>query len=272
MILNILETLGFKEEEVNTYLSLLDAGAVSGGELAKKMGVPRPTVYGYLDKLVIGGLVTQSLKRGVRIYVPEPADKIRQLYNRKISDLKAKEKVLDNLIPELEKRSGSSFMRPRIQIFEGRHGLEEALHDPMRYQNIKVRSFWSIKSAIEATSKDFFWYINEERIKKNIWVDAIWPPEQVVDIKQNPFMGAGKEFRREIRVAPSGTDSTMGYWIYANKVLFASSSKESFCFIIESAELFEMMNNQHKILWGASRPLNPKVEDMKVFLDSISNN
>lgn len=271
MIQEIFETLGFKEEEVKTYLSLLDAGPSSGGDLAKKMGMKRPTIYGYLDRLVAGGLVTQSLRRGVKIYVPEPSDKIRMLYRRKIDDLKSKEKALDTVIPELEKRTGLNLMRPRVHLFEGRDGMETALQDHLSYQDTNMLAFWSIKAAIEATSEDFFWYINKARIRNNMYLHAIWPPEQAVDVKRFPFMGVGDEFKREIRVAPEGIHSSMGYWIYANKVLFASSRAESFCFIIESSELVEMMTNQHRVIWNMSTPITPSEADMKPFLDDLYN-
>lgn len=269
MLQEIFETLDVKEEESKTYISLLEKGPSGAGELARSMGLPRPTVYGYLEKLVQVGLVTQSMRRGVKIFVPEPGDKIRVIYKRKIEDLKTKEKTLDQIIPELEKHAGLNLMRPRMQFFEGRDGIETALQDNLSYSNLTMRAFWSIKAAIEATSEDFFWYLNKERIKRNMSLRGIWPPEQAVDIKRFPFMGVGPEFKREIRVAPEGIDSSMGYWIYANKVLFASSRAESFCFIIESAELVQMMSNQHKVIWNLSKPIIPKASDMKPFLDDL---
>ncbi|MBX2834677.1 MAG: helix-turn-helix domain-containing protein [Micavibrio sp.] len=271
MINDIFETLGFKEEETKTYLALLDTGPSSGGDLSKKLGMPRPTVYGYLEKLVSGGLVTQSIHRGVKVFTPESGERIRVLYKRKIEDLRTKEKALDNVIPKLEKRSGLNLMRPRIHFFEGRSGMEAALQDNLSYSNLTMLAFWSIRSAIEATSEEFFWYLNKERIKRDMHLRGIWPPEQAVDVKRYPFMGVGKDFKREIRVAPTGIDSSMGYWIYANKVLFASSSAESFCFVIESSELVEMMSNQHKVIWDISTPITPKQEDMRPFLNDLYN-
>ena len=268
-IKEIFETLGFKEDEVKTYLSLLDTGAVSGGDLSKKMGIPRPTVYGYLEKLVAGGLVSQSVRRGVKIFVPEAGDRVRLLYQRKIDDLKAKEKSLDRLIPQLEKRAGMSLMRPRIQMYEGRDGMETALQDNLSYTGITMLSFWSIRSAIEATSQDFFWYLNKERIKRDLHLKAIWPQDQVIDVKQFPFMGSGPEFKRDVRIAPKGVEASMGYWVYANKVLFASSRAESFCMIIESKELVQTMSMQHKVIWDLSTPIIPKATDMKPFLDDL---
>ncbi len=269
MIHDIFETLGFKEEEVRTYLSLLDVGSSSGGDLAKKIGMPRPTVYGYLESLVRGGLATQSVRRGVKVFTAESGDRIRILYKRKIEDLRSKEKALDTIIPELEKRAGMSFMRPRIQIFEGRDGIETALQDHLSYTKIMMLAFWSIRSAIEATSDDFFWYLNKERIRRDMHLRGIWPQDQIVDVKRFPFMGVGPEYKREIRIAPEGVEASMGYWIYANKVLFSSSRAESFCIIIESQELVQTMTVQHKVIWGLSTPFMAKASDMKPFLDDL---
>jgi len=269
MIQEIFETLGFKEEEVKAYLSLLDMGPSSGGDLAKKIGFKRATAYGYLDRLVAGGLVTQSMRRGVKIYVPEPSEKIRMLYRRKIDDLKSKEKALDTVIPELEKRTGLNLMRPRIHLFEGRDGMESAIMDVLSHPGTKIFGFWSIKAAIEATSEDFFWYHNKERIGRDIYMDVIWPPEQAIDVKRYPSLGVGEAFKREIRVAPAGLDSSMGYWIYEHKVMFMTSRAERFGFIIESAELVEMMLNQHRVIWNMSTPITPSASDMKPFLDDL---
>lgn len=270
MINDIFETLGIKEEESKTYMSLLEKGACGAGDLAKIMGLPRPTVYGYLERLRLTGLVTQSVRRGVKVFVPEPGNKIRVLYKRKIEDLRAKEKTLDDIIPELEKHAGLNLMRPRMQFFEGRSGLETALQDHLSHSGLEMLAFWSIKAAIEATSEEFWWWLNKERIKRDMWLKGIWPPEQAVDVKRFPFMGVGKEFKREIRMAPEGIESSMGYWIYANKVFFASSRAESFCFIIESSELVQMMSNQHKVIWNLSKPITPSESDMKPFLDDLN--
>lgn len=285
MMEEIFETLGFKPEESRAYLTLLDlGGASSGSALAKAMDLPRASVYGYLDKLVAGGLVNQSLsshqssdsiplvgtpKRTGKTFIAEPPERLRLLYKRKIDHLKTKEKLLDTIIPSLEEKSGTNLYRPRIHIFEGRNGMETALQDFLKYDNLYISSFWSIKAAIQATSEDFFWYINKERIKKNSYIQAIWPQNQVIDIKRYPSLGVGPEFKREIRIAPKGLESDMGYWSYANKVLFCSSNTENFSFIIESAELHRMINTHHIALWNISSPLIANPEDMRPFLDDI---
>lgn len=264
MIQDIFDTLGFKEDEAKTYLTLLDSGVKTAGDLAKIMGVPRPTLYGYLERLTASGLVHQSMRKGVRTYVPEPAEKIRFLYKRKIEEFKTKEKSLDKIIPELEKRSGMNLLRPRMQFFEGREGIESALEDIFSMPpGTMTLAFWPIKASMEVTSPDYFRYHNIERIRRNIHIQGIWPRTQGVDISRYNFMGWGPEYKRELRYAPPGVEFTMGYWVYGHKVIFISSRAESYGFIMESAELAQLMATQHQIVWKISEkvPFDHKAVD-----------
>ena len=266
---DIFQTLGLKGEETRTYLCLMETGTMSAGKLAKYLGTARPSVYGYLERLKKIGLVNESQRSGVKVFIPENAEKLRQIYRRKIDSLQKKEQELDRIIPELKKRTGMTLMRPQMQFFEGRDGSENALMDMLSYKNINTIAFWPIKAAIDATSEDFFWFHNKTRIQNNMSVDAIWPPNQSVHVKRYPFMGVGKDFKREVRLSPEDIEASMGYWIYADKVLFTSSNAERVSFIIDSAELVQMMSAQHRVIWNISKPISPKQEEMMPFLDDL---
>lgn len=253
MLQDIFDTLGFREEEVKTYLSLLDSGAQTAGDLARIMGQPRPTLYGYLERLVASGLVTQGMRRGVKVFSPEPPARIRALYRRKIMDMRRKEQSLDQILPELEKRAGLNLLRPRMQFFEGREGIEAALEDLLRCPaGTMTFAFWPMKAALDATSEDFVRYHNKMRIRKDIHIQGIWPRGQGVDIARHPYLGWGPEYKRELRYAPLGVEFTMGYWVYGNRVIFSSSRAESYGYIMESAELASLMTTQHQVIWNIS--------------------
>lgn len=271
MIHDIFQSLGLKEEETKTYLTLLEAGTSSAGELAKKMGMPRPTLYGYLEKLCEIGLAAQSMKRNIKIFVAEPPDRIKSLYKRKIEGLRTQERSLEALIPDLEKKYGMRMIRPRIQFYEGQSEVMTMLEDHLQFQDLTMYAFWAIKSAIETVGEDFFRYLNKTRIKQNSSLRGIWPHDQQVIVKRYPFMGVGNDFKREIRVAPAGVECSMGYWIYQNRSLFMSSNKESFGFIIESEEMARTMIANHTVIWGVSEVLKVDDSDMKPFLDELYN-
>src|SRR5262245_65667787 len=68
-----LGSLGFGEYEARVYVSLLAHGPLSGYEVSKRSGVPRPNVYPALQRLEERGAVTAlAARRGAR-YAARPA-------------------------------------------------------------------------------------------------------------------------------------------------------------------------------------------------------
>lgn len=258
MLDNILAALGLTEEETKTYVLLLETGPSTVSVLAAKMGKPRPSLYGFLKRLQEKGMVAQSSKFGVRIFLAEPPQKINLLFQQRIEELESKQSLYKKLIPELEGGAPPKPLNPKFQLYEGENGLKHVLKDMLLYGNIETQAFWPIKAMLEMLSPEFFRYHNKERIKDNIYTRAVWPVSQVVEIKKHPYLGVGKEFKREIRIAPKEIDFSMGYWIYKNKVAFISSRKESFGFIIESRELVEMLLSQFEVMWKLSKPISVK--------------
>lgn len=258
--------LDFSPDESRTYLALLESGPIEAGNLAKKMGVPRPSIYGFLKRLIEKGAVTQSSSKGVTVFTAERPQAVAGLFRNKIEDLENSRTKFERLIPELEKKITTDFIQPRFEFFEGREQLQNVLNDMLLYSGAATFSFWPIKAMVEILSPEFFHYHNKVRIQNKISVRALWPEKHIVNIKSHPYLGAGKDYLREIRVAPAGTDFTMGYWVYKTKTVFLSSTRESFGFIIESRELSDMLKAQFDIIWNLSKPLPVKPEDMKPFI------
>ena len=79
------------------------------------------------------------------------------------------------------------------------------------YRDLETQAFWPISEMVEVLGKDFFIFLNQSRIRQNLYTKAIWPSGRMLDIKNNSFLGVGKEFKREIRIAPPSVECTMGY-------------------------------------------------------------
>lgn len=60
----VLQALGFTEYEARAYTALLEDGALSGYELAKKSGIPRANIYAVADKLLERGAVQREPQPG----------------------------------------------------------------------------------------------------------------------------------------------------------------------------------------------------------------
>jgi HTH-type transcriptional regulator, sugar sensing transcriptional regulator len=267
MIDNTLEKLGLKDEEVKTFLFLLENGEQTAGNLAKKIGLSRPSLYGFLKKLQGEGLVIESQKNGIKTFLACKEEEIKNILDNKIKELEKGKSEIQNFFLELKK--GTIVTSPKFQFFEGKNGVQYVLRDMLLYRDIKTKAFWPMKSMIELLGEKFFYDLNKERIKRHIYTQSLWPENQKVEVKQYPYLGGGEGFFRERRIAPKEINFSMGYWIYENKVAFISSKKECFGFIIESREFVEMLSSQFEIIWKVSKTISVPDEYTKKFLEEI---
>ena len=253
MIDKTLEKLGLKDEEIKTFLFLLENGEQTAGNLAKKTGLSRPSLYGFLKKLQGSGLVIESQKNGLKTFSASSQDKVKAVLEEQINELEKGKSDIDTLFSQIQK--GGVAINPKFQLFEGKEGVKQVLKDMLFYRDIETKAYWPIRAMIEILGEEFFRSHNKERVARNIYTHAIWPENQKVSVKDHPYLGSGEKFLREIRIAPKEISFSMGYWIYGNKVACISSKKESFGFIIESKEFAEMLTSQFEMVWKISKPI-----------------
>lgn len=271
MLENIFKTLGFSNDEAKVYITLLENGTQTGGSLSKILDIPRPTAYGYLNNLTTGGMVAQSIHQNVKKFTAEPAEKIRILYQRKIESLHQEQKTLEAIIPVLEKRMGLSAFHPTLKFFEGVEGVQNLMEDMLQYKSMESYTIWPIQSMLDVITPEFLRYHNKARIKREISFKSIWHREQAEKLGQPQYLGTGKQYLREIRISPQNMDFRMGCWYYENKAIFISSIAENFGFMIESAEMLELLKAQFKIIWDISTPYAIKPVGEDSFFQEIQN-
>lgn len=260
MIDKKLSNLGLKEDETKVFIFLIENGMQTAGNIAKKTGLSRPSLYGFLKNLQSKGLVLESRKDGVKVFSIAPQDKIELVLEEKIKEINSTKQAIAEVFTEIQKGKKPTTM-PRVQIFEGKEEIKNIPRDLLLYRNIKGKSYWPVKTMLKSLGEDFFAEFNRERVRRGIYIDAIWPKNDVVDMDDYPFMGTGGKFLREIRIAPKDIHFSMGYWIYENKVSFVSSSKDNFGFIIESKEFADMMSSQFDVVWKISEKIKINNED-----------
>ena len=263
----ILSHLGFEPSEVQCYATLLNVGSMQVATLAKRLGLARTTVYTMLDRLCERGLVRESTKKGLKVFTAEPPDSLSHIFSQRLSALEKAQSEFLKVLPDLREKRAQIGSTPRLSIMEGHEGLQNLLRDMLMYGDIQTCSVWPIRKMMEVLSPEFFAHHNKERIRRNIYTRAVWPQAEVVSIEENPFLGWGEDFKREIRVAPESVSYVLGYWIYANKVAFLSSVREGYGFLIESEELAQTLMVQFELLWNVSQPL---VFDSSVVADFLA--
>jgi sugar-specific transcriptional regulator TrmB len=269
MLDKIFENFGLKQEHSDIYLTLLEGGILPAGKLAKKLGLPRSTVYGLLEDMARSGLVLQNEKESIKLWQAVNPENITSLLNEKINSLENSRMSFELQLDGLKKSQKTDFMSPKFHYYEGAEEMRIMLKDVLLYNDLITELCWPVKDGLRVLGADFLHEFNLKRIKRNINIKVIWPPDKIEDITKNIFFAPGKEVRREVRIAPVGVDFSMGYWAYAGKVMFMSSQSENFGFIVESKELRQLIKTQFEVLWQVSKPLHGDPEIAKKFLKEL---
>ena len=255
MVEKLMKLLALGKDEGRVYACLLDGRAVTAGDIATKLSIPRSSAYEILKHLRNRGVATQTIKRGVRYFEAEAPRNLGLLFEKKVQDVQKDFELFQTLIPLLESKRKSKTDQPKLQFFEGAEGVKNIFMDTLLYRDITTYSFWPVRAAVELLSPEFMHYHIQQRIQNRLFIQGIWPQSQVISIKKYPYMGPGAEYYREVRVAPPEVDFSMSFWVYANKTAFMSSRRESYGFVIESTELAEMLTSLHQVVWRLSKPL-----------------
>ncbi len=269
MLADLFRKLGLETMELKTYLALLEHGSSSAAVVARRLGIPRSSVYGFLGRLNERGLVQQAERGGVKLWQADDPGRLRQLISDERSKWASIEESFEQLLPQLHARRNADYLAPRFSFFEGVEGVKSILRDVLMYRDIVTQCFWPAREMIDILGDRFMAEHNRQRIRQKLYIQSIWPESKVIDIGAHPYLGVGGNFFREIRKAPPQIDCSMGYWAYSNKVGFVSSRKECFGFIVESTELREMLKTQFDVLWINSTPLKVTSSAPAEFLKSL---
>lgn len=130
MDLNIFKKLGFSDNFVRVYLSLLCLGPSSVRNLAKKTEMNRGTIYECLKGLREMELINYYEKEARQYFVAEDPNKLYDLVEKQSQSLQEVNKRLKDTISELRSVYDAGDRRPVARYYEKgeiRHILEDVL-------------------------------------------------------------------------------------------------------------------------------------------------
>ena len=122
---SILEEYGLTEKEAQVYLKLLPLGKINLQEIAKRINLPRTTIYNTLNYLHQKGLVSKVIKEHVTFFEAVNPKKI-------INDIDEKKKLILSVLPELESIKKEIKESSNVEIYEGFKGISTILSDIFR--------------------------------------------------------------------------------------------------------------------------------------------
>jgi HTH-type transcriptional regulator, sugar sensing transcriptional regulator len=241
-----LQKIGLNKKQAAVYIAALELGEASMTELTKKAGLKRPTVYLLVEELELMGLLS-SFKKGKRTV------HTAQHPNRLLEIMRSRGQQVEEMLPDLLALYNTPKDKPKIQVFEGKRGVE-MLYDEIHAalgQKQETLLFTDIKSLTKHFPSALEEYrarlkkIKRPRIRELNYGDAagiMWAKEMSREMKDNP--------NHSIRLLP--TDHQLGNTdniIFGSKLAIISYKKDIFVVVIESAEVAQTYRALFEAAW-----------------------
>ena len=230
----ILSNIGLKDQESQVYLALLQLGETTVSPISRRSGVNRTFVYDVMESLADKGLVSYVEKRGRRHYIASDPLTLK-------TQIRATEKNLDDILPDLLTLYSTPVNRPQIRFFEGHKGLEVV--DKEITKESKDTCFFGSAESWMHEFPNFVEY-TKEHVRKSIRLrDLVCYGEDVREY--------AKYYDRklqELRYLPKGIRFSTDNTIWGNKVALVSYTKKH-AVVIESEEIVATMREMFEVLW-----------------------
>ncbi|MDO8566676.1 MAG: helix-turn-helix domain-containing protein [bacterium] len=230
---------GLSPNETKVYLAALELGETTISRIAKKSQVKRATTYLAVSALQARGFLSASKKGKRSVYFAQNPKKLIESFDEK------RESIM-RVIPELLAIANAIDVKPRIQYFEGKAGVEEVFKDILRSPSKEVLEWYSESYITDFDENFFSSYFTPERIKRNIHVRAILPDVPAMCALEGRNT---QEMRQTKLIDPAKYHIRMELNVYDKRKVSLISFKEEFGIIIESEIIHDSLKNLFELMW-----------------------
>lgn len=233
----ILENLGLTAVEIDIYLAIIDLGSCLAGEITRKTGIHRRTVYDAIERLVEKGIISYIKTNNRKYFEAYPPKKLLEI-------VREKESLINSAIPELQKRFEFSKEKKETLFFRGKQALKTIFDDQIE----EGKEVLVIASTIEVNKilEYYFPKFNLQRKEKNIKLKMLFSESLKGDkiIQRIPLA--------EIRYLPKH-ESNVSTNIYSNKVSIVVWGENPTATLIKEKAIADAYRHYFEMLWKNSK-------------------
>jgi len=236
MKIEILKEAGLTSNEAKIYKALLELGPSLAGQISRKTGLHRRTVYDVTEMLIQKGLVGYILKNNRRIFEASSPEKFLDI-------IKEKENSIQDILPEMLIHYNKTQEKQETNFYKGKQGLKTIFEDQLKDNTKEILILGASHLANEVFKFYLKWY-NQKRVKQKIKMKIIF--NETKNKNKIPFS--------EIRYLPSKYASPVAVNIYRDKVAIILWSKENpLAILIKNKEISEGYKNYFEIMWKTAK-------------------
>ncbi len=240
----LLQHIGLDQKEASVYRAALELGEATMTELARAAGLKRSTTYIDVEGLLVQGLLSETTKGKRKIYAP--------VHPRRLAEMvKARERQVEEALPELVALYNTPKAKPKIQVFEGEQGTRFVYTEVYAALNRKEEALWLAR--ISAIAEHFPFAIAEFkrmiRLLKNPRIRELNFDEPAARkwAKESKHLRGTHHHQRLLR-----SEDEFGFTdvlIFGTKVVLFSFSRETCVVVIDSKEISQTLRAVFNALW-----------------------
>lgn len=239
-----LEHLGINPTAAELYVAALSLGQSSVQDLAKKIGIKRPSAYFHVEELLKTGLL-EKIPIGKREYYQAAHPKIIEERLRK--QLKSAQQA----VADFESHQAKTPGRPQVKLLTGETGLTEIYDEILTANSIR---FWSDLATLEHTFAHVFVQLNTSIMEQQITTrEIIHDSPQSRRAAKRARATASQYY--QVRVANQGTihNDTI---IYNDVLVFIRlQAYNLYAVRVEEPTIVESMKTLFDMAWKTAKPL-----------------
>lgn len=238
---NELKKLGLTENETKVYLSLIELGSTNAGKIIKKTKLHRNIVYDNLEKLIEKGLVSFVIIKNIKHFEATSPKELKKYIEKQKQEVLSKEKIVNKILPEIEKKRKLVERKQEATIFKGKKGLRTAIEETTKTKDeiLVFGTGWGMKETLKSYYEQWHLKLRENKIKARILL-----PENRKGRFLPPFKA---RYLAEKNIIPSTI------CVFEDKVLNVIWGEEPIGILITSEKASDSYKKYFELLWRIAK-------------------
>ncbi len=249
MVIETLKKIGLTGNEIILYLSLLELGSSTTGEIIKKSGLHSSRVYECLEKLQAKGLVSYVVKANRKYFEATNPERLVDYLEERQKQIEEEKTEVKKIIPELIAKHKITKPIQEANIYSGYKGIRSLLNNLL--QELKDGGEYYVFGAeggMREVLGPHFTLYQKQKAKFKIKSKVIFGEKA----RKTKLL---EEYRGDARFISSEFSSPTDTFIYDDKIIiFIWNEKPPFAVLIKNKSIAQSYKTYFKVLWKSASP------------------
>jgi len=234
MEIAVLKEAGLTNNEASIYKALLELGPSLAGQISRKTGLHRRTVYDVVEMLIKKGLVGYILKNNRKLFEASSPERFLDI-------LKEKQNSINEFLPQMMSMYGKTQEKQETNFYKGRLGLKTVLEDQLQKETKEILILGASPLAYEILEFYFKWFDKKRKARKI--------KSRIIFNKDNKKKKIKVPYSN-IKYLPQKYSSPLAVNVYRDKVAIILWSKDNpIAIVIKNKEISEGYKKYFELMW-----------------------